>query len=323
MKHVLLILLAFISLSGKAQKPEVKFTFEGIGDNREFHNGKSKSQTILGTLGSVEVGTSVDRHGIYAGVSELYEFGSNLSFHRPRLILYYDYEGDNQSFRFGSFPRRGTIDFPLAMLADTLQYFRPLIEGMAGKLSGAWGHQMAFVDWTGRQTAKVRESFMAGTSGEIRIKKWFLRNYLLMNHLAHTEGNVNGDHIRDHLGYSLLTGVVLGSENSFHGWLKGGILNSIYRERSVTDGFVTRYSFLFEGMGQYKNYSLKSTLHSGEELQFAMGDPFYRFKGYLRTDIVWYFINSVKVKGKINWSLHLVNWEQLDQSQQLSLIYVL
>ena len=43
---------------------------------------------------------------------------------------------------------------------------------------------------------------------------------------------------------------------------------------------------------------------------------------YSRTDLTWYFINHEKVKGKFNWSIHIPDWETVDQQQQLSIIYI-
>lgn len=323
MNKILISLLMLASLAGGAQKPAFRFTLEGIGDNREFHNGKSRAQTILGTLGSAQIGTTFDGHSLFAGFNGLYEFGSPIDFHQPKLILYYAFEDLKKEFRFGSFPRRGTIDFPLAMLADTLLYYRPQIEGLSGKINGNWGHQLAFVDWTGRQTALVRESFMAGTSGELKIKSWFLQNYILMNHLAHTSSRVEGQHIRDHLGFAVLAGWRTGDHEAFSAELRGGLLSSVYRERSVTDGFQWDHSLHVEGNGRYHNLGLKTTLHSGDPLQFAHGDPFYRFYDLLRTDAIWYFINHPRVKGRFNWSFHWVDFSILDQSQQLTILYTL
>lgn len=320
MKNLFLTFLVMASLSGAAQKPFSRFTLEGIGDNREFHNGKSRAQTILGTLGSAEAGLTIDRHSLVAGFSELYEFGSSIDFHQPRLILYYVYDDAGNSFRFGSFPRRGTIDFPLAMLADTLLVYRPQIEGMAGQLHGAWGHQAAFVDWTGRQTETVREAFMAGTSGEVKKGDWFLQNFILLDHLAHTSVRIPDQHIKDHLGYALLPGIRWGRENSIQGEAKAGLFSSIYRERSVTNGFESSYAFHFDGEGHYKNLGLKTTLHTGDPLEFAHGDPFYRFDHYLRTDAIWNFINHKNIRGRFNWSLHWVDFKTLDQSQQMTII---
>lgn len=322
MRVIFLFLVMVASLTVSSQKPEFRFTMEGIGDNREFHNGQSRSQTILGSLGSALAGMTFDGHSLFAGISHLLEFGSSIDFHQPKLVLYYGYEDPIKAFRFGSFPRRGTVDFPLAMLADTLLYYRPLIEGMSGKLSGDWGHQLAFVDWTGRQTGTVRESFMAGTSGEIAVKKWFLQNYVLLNHLAHPALKIAGQHIKDYFGYALLTGFRSGQDQPFRTEIKGGLLSSLFRERSVTGGFQASYGLYLEGIGSYRNYGLKATWFGGDPLQFAHGDPLYRFKNYIRADALWYFVNHKNVKGRFNWSFHAVSG-RIDQSQQLSLIVIL
>jgi hypothetical protein len=323
MRVAFIILFLLITFFGTAQKPVLKFSFQGIGDNREFHNGQSMSQTILGTIGSAQIGTKIDGHSLFAGVSELFEFGTEISFHQPQLIMYYQFEDSKKQFQFGSFPRLGMVDFPLAMLADTLQYFRPNIEGMSGKITGDRGFQMAFVDWNGRQTKTTRESFIVGTSGEIHIKKAFFQNYVLMYHFAHSGERIEGQHIKDYFGYSLMGGARLGSEKTLHAEVKAGILSSLYRERSVTDGFRSGYSFMAEGTGWYKTLSLKAILHHGDKQTFALGDPFYRFRNYVRTDAIWNFIHHKNITGRFNWSFHWTNSSKPDQSQQLLVIYQL
>jgi hypothetical protein len=323
MRIAFIIFFLLFTFFGTAQKLVLKFSFQGIGDNREFHNGQSMSQTILGTIGSAQIGIKIDEHRLYAGISELYEFGSEISFHQPWLIMYYQFEDPKKQFQFGSFPRLGIIDFPLAMLADTLLYFRPNIEGMSGKITGDRGYQMAFVDWIGRQTKTIRETFMVGTSGEIRFNKAFFQNYVLMHHFAHTAERIEGQHIKDYFGFSLMGGVRMGSEKTLHAEVKAGLLSSLYRERSVTDGFRTGYSLIAEAIGWYKTFALKTILHSGDKQTFALGDPFFRFRDYVRTDAIWYFIQHKNIKGRFNWSFHWTNSGRPDHSQQLSLIYQL
>lgn len=323
MKFSILIIILLCCFSVTAQKPLFHFTFEGIGDNREFHNGQSISQTILGALGTAEIGTTIENHSVFAGLTGLYEFGSAINFHKPWSVLYYRFETRGKEFLFGSFSRRGVIDFPLAMLADTLCFFKPNVEGLAGKLEGDWGYQMAFTDWTGRQTTTVREAFMAGTSGELRKENWFLQNYVLMNHLAHPANMKEVVHIRDHFGFALLTGLRYGQEVTVHGLLKGGLLTSLYRERSVTNGFQTGFGFYLEGNANYRRLGLKTTLYTGDRQEFAHGDPFYRFSKYLRVDGIWYFIQHKNVTGRFNWSMHWTTRSKPDVSQQLTLIYKL
>ncbi len=321
MKNILLLLLCLVSMNTMAQKLEYSATFEGIGDNREYFSRKAKSQTILGARGAFEIGTSIDEHKIRGGLSELYEFGSEIDFHQPKLILYYQLDKEKTNFYFGSFPRRNLIDFPLAMLTDTLLYYRPTIEGMYGEVEWAWGKQNGFVDWTIRQTDVKRENFMAGLSGEIFYKNLFFQNYILMYHDAGPGINIEGDHIKDYMGHLFMGGYRLTKETDLEASIKGGLLTSLFRIRSVTDGYIKNQSFYSELLVKYKNYGIKSTLHAGEGHHFKYGDTFYAQESYWRTDLNWFFIQHKNVQGKFNLSFHLVNGNDLDQSQQLSIIY--
>jgi hypothetical protein len=322
MKKLLYVLFALLSFNTVAQDFEYQVLFEGIGDNREYFSGKANSQTILGSRGAFEVGLNMDNHRIRAGLSHLLEFGSEINYHIPKLTLYYNYSDEQKAFLFGAFPRRGRINFPLAMLTDTLLYYRPNIEGMFGQVHWEWGWQNGFVDWVSRQTDVNRENFMAGFSGEIFHNNLFVENYLLLFHDAGAAVDLPDDHIRDYLGFALQGGVRTAESAVLKGNVKAGVMGSSFRERSVTDGFVNALSLFAETNGRWRNYGLKSVLHSGTGHRFAYGDRFYQLDNYWRTDLLWYFINHKNVKGTFNLSFHVIDWNDLDQQQQLSIIYV-
>ena len=322
MKRSLFILFLFTSVLTTAQNLEYQILFEGIGDNREFTPPYAYPQTIMGARGAFELGVTFDQHRLRAGLSQLLEFGSDLDAQKPQLILYYQFLDTDKEFIFGAFPRRDKIDFPLAMLTDTLLYYRPNIQGFYGKINWDWGNQLGFVDWVGRQTYVQREQFMAGSSGEITYKNLFLQNYILMFHNAHDKMHLPDQHIEDYFGFALQAGFRIPENLPVQGYLKAGLLNSFYRERGVTDGFEISNSFFAEANARYKNFGIKSVMNLGGGHQFIFGDPYYRATNYLRTDFIWYFINYEKVKGKFNWSIHIPDWETVDQQQQLSIIYV-
>lgn len=324
MKKLIYLLFTLLPFWGITQNFEYQVLFEGIGDNREYSNSnKALSQTILGSRGAFELGLKIDNHRLRTGISHLLEFGSDFDYHKPKLTLYYAFNDEGKEFLFGAFPRRNKIDFPLAMLTDTLLYYRPNIEGMFGEVHWDWGYQNGFVDWVSRQTDVKRENFIVGFSGEIFLKNLFFQNYLLMFHDAGPGIHLPDDHVKDYLGYVLQTGLRTSETSPVNGIIKAGILGSSFRERSVTSGFIDAASLFAEAQGRYKNYGVKSVLHSGEGHRFKDGDRFYRQKNYWRTDAIWYFINHEKVKGRFNLSFHLIDWKYLDQQQQLSIIYQL
>lgn len=311
----------FLTFYGECQNFEYKVQFDGIGDNREFFSGLAYPQTILGSRGAFEVGVSVDEHRIRVGASKLYEFGSSFDYHKPQIILYYQYLTKENEFLMGSFARRGRLNFPLAMLTDTLLYYRPNIDGLYYESKWDWGRQNVFVDWTSRQTDTIRENFMAGFSGEIFYKNIFIENYFLMYHDAGPGIPIPNDNIKDYLGFMVLAGIRTGKEAIVDGYVKAGLLNSNFRERDVINGTVTGNSLYVEAFGKYKKYGIKTTLSTGDGHIFNYGDRFYRAKNYLRTDLLWYFINHKNIKAVFNVSLHLLNWNDLENQQQLSIIY--
>lgn len=322
MRKLFFILFILLSFLGESQNLEYQFTFEGIGDNREYFSNVARPQTILGARGAFELGVEIDGHRLRGGLSSLFEFGSDIDSQKPKLTMYYQFKNEQSKFIFGAFPRKGKINFPLAMLTDTLLYYRPNIEGLFGEVNWGWGHQNSFVDWVSRQTENKREQFMVGSSGEIGYKSIFIQNYFLMFHDAHTASSVQGEHIKDYAGFALQGGIRTNKSSKLFGHFKAGILASSFRERHVTEGYINATSFFAEVYGNYKNFAVKSVLSSGAGHRFAYGDLFYSAKNYLRTDVIWHFINHEKVKGHFNLSFHLIDWNDLDQQQQLSIIYI-
>jgi hypothetical protein len=316
---IILVLMLLIPLYGLSQKTSFTILFEGIGDNREFSSGRSFSQTILGTRGSFEAGVTQDGHSLRAGITHLFEFGSLPE--NPAMILYYQYEDQKKTFHFGSFPRRNLADFPLALLADTINYYRPNIEGMRGEIRWQNGYQNVFADWTGRQSAEVRESFTAAASGELTFSRFYIRNFVILNHLAHSRPRGAGEHVNDNLGYSVSAGWRSDQKAAWHGYFTAGMLGSVFRERSVTEGFIHSASLLTEGYLKHRNFALKNIIHTGDGHHLLTGDPFYKLKGYMRSDVIWYFINHERVSGRFNLSFHLIDWKKNDQSQQISIVY--
>jgi hypothetical protein len=313
----------FLTAAASAQKPEYLIQFQGIGDNREFASNKAYSQTILGERTSFEIGTTIEEnHRFRIGLSHFFEFGSEIDERKPQLIAYYRYEDPEKAFYFGAFPRMQLINFPLALLTDTLLYYRPNIEGMYGRYNWDWGHQLGFIDWTGRQTTERREAFMACFSGEMRYKSFFFQNYLTLYHYAETALEVESIHIKDNLGGIFYLGSDLEKLIPLKkAYIKAGILESSLRERGVTDGFVNALSFIGELYGESDHFALHATFHQGKGHQLMNGDRFYDVDSYLRTDLIWKFIEKQHIQGRLKICFHLIEGNDLDQSQQLSLVY--
>ncbi len=321
------ITLLFILLSltfSYAQKLEYKVKFYGFGDNREFQSEKATSQTMLGERTSFELGTTIEgNHQFRVGLDHLFEFGSEIDDQKPKLIAYYHYEDPKKVFYFGAFPRMDLINFPLALLTDTLNYYRPNIEGFLGRYNWSWGHQLGFVDWTSRQTETRRETFLAGFSGEMRYRSLFFQNYLTLFHYAGTaEGTGLSADVEDDMGGVLYLGSDLNKILPLEkGYIKFGVMGSTFRDRHGEDKFISAFSFTGELYGETKNFALRATFSEGDGHHFMNGDRFYDEGNYIRTDVYWKFINAKRIQGRFNLSFHLVDGSNLDQSQQICVLY--
>ena len=261
-------------------------------------------------------------HHFRVGLDHLFEFGSEMNEQTPKLIAYYHYEDPKKVFYFGSFPRLHLINFPLALLTDTLNYYRPNIEGFYAGYNWGWGYQHSFVDWTSRQTDTRRETFLAGVFGELRYHSLFFQNYMTLFHYAGRAIHIPDEHVEDNMGMVLYVGSDLNKILPLKkGYIRMGVLESTFRERSTGTGFQNAWSFTGELYGETKNFALRATFSEGDGHHLMNGDRFYDVGNYIRTDIYWKFINGKHIQGRFNLSFHLVNGSDLDQSQQLSVIY--
>ncbi|MFV0553076.1 MAG: hypothetical protein ACK5LR_00050 [Mangrovibacterium sp.] len=327
MKQITLTLIALIAaITTQAQSFEWNASFQAIGDNREFNRQYAKPQTIIGERTAFELGTTIDSiHTIRIGLSHLYEYGTFIDFNQPQLTAYYDYNTHNSQLLLGAFPRHERIDFPLAMLADTIQYYQPNIEGILAQQNWEWGSQLIFVDWTGKQLSTQRETFIIATSGEIHHKNIYLENYLLMYHYALMAGEHPGQHITDNGALNLNLGYQFPHKQSpfNQSYFELGILASKIRNRQYDEYFTTSTSLLATLHLQWRWIAIKNTLSVGDEHQILTGDSYYSAATYNRTDILFHLIQHPKVKLLFKLSYHIPDGESLDSQQQLFLSYQL
>ncbi len=328
MNYLALLFFAFAfltcSVNTNAQKLEYDIKFQGIADNREFSPLYHRSQTILGERTTALIGTTVDeKHKLRLGLTHLFEFGTEVDYNKPQLTAYYQYSDEKKLFYFGAFPRIDLIeDFPLAILADTIQYYRPNIEGLFAKQNWKWGHQQIFIDWTALRTMEQKETFFAGISGVVNMGNFFIDNYLSLYHHALTWQSDSTEHITDNSGYNINLGYNL-PENKFleEMHIKVGVLGSAYRKRTLTNGYIYGSSLFSELYLKRNKLAFRNTMSIGNGHKLLTGDRFYMQDSYMRTDFVWHFIQHKNIKAQFNLSFHLVNWKHLDNQQQISLMY--
>ena len=300
------------------QELEWDLGLDGFLDNREYYNSVQYPQTIFGSRTWLELGGNIDQvHRLRAGLNYMFEFGSSYDAVRPSPILYYQLHYQPFEFYIGAFPGRKLLDYPLALLTDTLNYYRPNIEGMYFGYRYYWGYENVFIDWTSRQTDSDPEQFMFGFSGRFNYNIFFTTHHFLMGHFAKPKIPPPDFHIRDNGGFDLNLGVDFSKLTFFDTLtLSAGVLVSLDRIRGVYDGWKTPAGFIGQASLSYRGLGLGGTYYRGQGHELLYGDSFYKAKSYGRMDISWQPFRKNNVSAKIAFCIHFIE-NSIDYSQQV------
>jgi len=316
-KSLLVCACIWFMLNGFAQGPGVAVSFHQIFDNREYYSAYAFPQTIFGArLDAAAVFALDSMHSFSAGFNYLYENGSSVFYNTPTVNLHYSYTGERLEMAFGAFPRDHRINFPLVFLNDTLNYYRPSVEGALVAYEGRIGSVMGFADWTGRVSETMRERFMVGLAGKIRAGSFFAEPLFLMAHDARSYAPDDSLPIRDNGALMVAVGYALQQDNpDFSLTVSGGFLTAYNRFRPQETewgrGMLTRFNF------RYSVFGLKGVYYFGSPVDLVYGDPFYRSGNYGRLDIYADPFRHKNITSKIGWNLHLVPGEGIHHSQQI------
>jgi hypothetical protein len=323
-KIILAVLIACTAGTIAAQKFNYFVEFSHFLDNREYSGNGDQyaiSQTMLGARLNTMLGAKIDStQGIMAGVNYLFEYGDKIDGNTPTVNLFYHYQKDGLTGLLGSFPRRGLLNYPLALLCDSLDNYRPNIQGAYLETRGEWGYENIWADWTGRQRADVKESFLAGFSGRINLSPvFFFDHYFYMYHRALYAGHLEDDHIRDNGAFALLFGADFTRQTKLKELsFKLGALGCYDRDRP--DPTLHFLAGAFAQAHVYaRRFGVDATYYRGGKLRIANGDGLYRSGDYGRIDLAFIPVENKYVSSRAALCFHVTNGS-LVNSQQLSLI---
>ena len=315
-----LVAAAFLLISnyGKAQHPEFQFSFFQVFDNREYFSDYGFSQTIFASRLDASAVFRLDSLQFFAaGLNYMYEFGSTPLGVPPQVNLYYRYETSRSSILLGSFPRKDLIRMPLVFLNDTLNYYRPNIEGAYLAHKGEILDIYGFIDWTGRVAENRRETFLVGMQSELKFSSFYISPAFLMYHNARSYSPVDSVPLQDNGIMSLVAGYRTGDVTGIYIHASAGIVASYNRHRP--ENFTWGKGLLADVDLQHKIFGMKAVYYRGNSIDFTYGDPFYRSRNYGRLDLFIDPAKSRKVETKIGWSFHLVPGEGIHHSQKVLL----
>ncbi|MDD4921909.1 MAG: hypothetical protein PHS30_05470 [Bacteroidales bacterium] len=331
MKRIFLVFIPCVLfiLPISAQQKVWKVGVNSFFDNTEFgHSQVQMPQTMAGVHFSPEIGLSWDTvHRVFVGADVMHEYGSNKAIDYIAPIAYYEYHSAPFRFYMGAFPRKLVLDdYPRIFFTDSINNYRPTINGLCWEFYKGKSYVRAWLDWTSRQTRDRHEAFFMGESARIAMHDFYIQHFGYMFHYAGVMEPVVSEALHDNGMYLTSIGVDLAEKTGFDkletsvGWAVG-----LEDAREGEQKWLTHHALMFDTKIEYRGLGLENSYyHGASQMSFyndhGMGlywaDRIYRAKQYDRADLYIRFFHSDVVETKLMYTLHFVE-NQMYNEQSL------
>jgi hypothetical protein len=313
----IVVFILLTSVSGLSQDVYWQAGLNTFFDNIEFGGSSVKiPQTLTGVRFSPGMGIRWDSiHRINAGLSMLHEFGSPGVIDKVSPTAYYELHNGPVRFMMGAFPRSGAIDnYPRLFFQDSVNYYRPNVNGIFFEAGRENNYANIWLDWTGRQSVDVRETFFIGTGGRYSFGPVYLRHFGFMYHFSGTSDPAYDEALHDNALFLNSAGIDLSGRWGLDkldinaGWAVG-----IERARGEGTGWVTMNGLLTEVKAEFRFIGILNSFYTGDRLfafyndhsnELYWGDPAYRAGTYNRSDFYIDFFKDRNIRFRLTYSLH-------------------
>jgi hypothetical protein len=314
-----ILIIFFLAFRGFSQEFQWKAGFFSFFDNIEFGGSSVKvPQTMAGVMVSPEAGLLWDsKHRIAGGLSLLHEFGSPEAVGMIWPVAYYEYDASPFRFIMGAFPRRMALEkYPRMFFQDSVSYYRPNMTGMFFQYGAGDNYVNIWLDWTGRQSESVRETFLAGISGRYTAGLFYLSHHSYMFHFASYRDPLVSEALHDNLLLLTRAGVDLSGRTVFEKLdASAGWVLALERARADNTGWIAMHGLQADICAEYGFAGIMNSFYAGKGMMYFYndhgnelywGDPVYRAKVSNRTDFYIRFFREEDIRLELAWSLHLL-----------------
>ncbi|MDR1737508.1 MAG: hypothetical protein LBR66_01625 [Candidatus Symbiothrix sp.] len=314
---ILLFSLCCCSAASDAQDWVWKAGVHSFFDNTEFSGSALQTaQTMAGVHLAPEIGLQyADKHRVYAGFDVLHEFGSSQIIDFSDLIAYYEYDGKLLRFLMGAFPRRGSIDrYPRMFFQDSINNYRPVVNGFLLEYSQKKHFINAWLDWTGRKSFTQHESFFMAWSGRFQPSWLYAQHFGYMFHYAGIDDPSVHDAVHDNgliltqLGVDLSAMIGLDLLDVNVGWAVALERDRLAHQWHTPQGLLSEIRIEKCGVGLFNSCYLgggQQVFYGEYGSRLYWGDPLYHSEKYNRSDLYYRFIKTDLAQVKLVYSLHL------------------
>lgn len=304
---------------------DIHFNGFAFLDDHEYDALIPLRKTISGTRTAIDVGYNIDSLNHFVlGTNALHEFGGVPYFVQVNPVAYYSYTGEHWLFNAGEFPRQDLLtQYPRALLNDTLQYFRPNVEGLLLRNKSKFGYETGWIDWISRQTATNRNQFMAGELGTFIPSPghaFYVSHYFLFEHNAGSKSDTAAD-IQDSGGGQVRLGLDFSHRTVFDSLkFEAGGMFTARRTRSI-DQFQFSRGFVASVYMSIKRFSIFDEFYRGDPNFLTYADPFYIKPIYNRLDFIYAAFIGKHFKGQFILGLHQSPGRLMDSQPGFKVIY--
>jgi len=327
-KLYLIFCLLFFGLARLSGQTTFDVHFNGFAflDDHEYDALVPLRKTISGTRTALDFGLNPDSSNHFVvGINALHEFGGVPFFLQVAPVAYYAFNNKHWHFFGGEFPREGLLtQYPRALLNDTLQYYRPNIEGLLLRNDNQYGKETVWLDWLSRQTATNRNQFLAGFFGKfspVPGRPFYISHFFMFEHDAGTKPLMPDSPIEDNGGAQVRAGLDFSHKTMFDSLsFEIGGMGSAHRQRGLSQ-FVYAQGFVASFYMSLKKFSLYDEFYKGSPNYIIYGDPFYSKTVYNRVDLKYTAFTYRRLQGSFMFSFHQSPAHFQDYSEVFHLSY--
>lgn len=328
----LLFILAFSLLfcdGASSQKIVWDVDFVSVFNNREGGDEQTPDQTFLHLRLTPQIGVSFadGRHTLMGGVSYFQPLNNDWGGHKLTPTFHYRYAQNGWRLSMGFIPRTVLLsDVPKYLWSDSLAYHQPVIRGLLAQKTTRSGYSELMLDWRQLQSETRREAFVVGFNSSYHIGALFtIGGHVQYNHLAKRKNAPEGESVNDDATINPMVGLDFTKRTGLD-TLAFRLGPIIQLERNRAQGkWQTPAGFVADARCRYRWIEARETFFAGKDMfplyeQFGcelnLGDPYYRYKIYSRTDVIAHVVNTEFVDVTASLSAHVTDkmfgfWQQI------------
>lgn len=329
LQAILILILIIPSLA--AQEVEWSVDASVLLNNREGgEDCTTPDQTFFFTRLAPEVGVSMmdGSHVLKGGVVWYQPMIDDLTGYKILPTLYYRYNNDNGwHMTIGLMPRSLMVErTPRYLWSDSLNYLQPNLRGVMVQYIKPQGYSELAVDWRQMKTDYKREAFTVLINTDWRLAGPLkLGGHLQYSHLAMSRVESEEQHVNDDFVINPMVSLDLSHRTAIDSLrLSAGAIIAMERDRGINE-WERPAGFLATATARWRWLELDETFYSGQGIMplyakqgslLYQGDPYFSYKTYSRTDLVFHIVNNRFVDLTAALSLHATNktfgfWQQI------------